>query len=309
MSERKLFRFDGTNASEVPGTTLSSERALQRLIEGNMEAMLGAHFLASEYPVGDVYRGRVDSLGLDVRTGAPVIVEYKLGRGHGAVMQVLAYSAWLDRGDFERLVRKRLGAKLADAVDWREARLVCVAERFSRFDRAAVGQVGRCVELVGYRAFGDSLLSLESDTTGGGRGVGVHLDQAAERSQSRGETEGASRSLDASLARSSVSLLTLFWELDRVLTSFDGVQRESLKHYLAYRRHGGTFACVTVLAKSHTLVVYAKADLGEVELVSGFTRDVTSTGHLGTGNLEVRISCAADLERAVDLLRLSHGSA
>ncbi len=40
-----------------------------------------------------------------------------------------------------------------------------------------------------------------------------------------------------------------------------------------------------------------------VELEEGFTRDMRGIGHLGTGDLEVRISGVADLEKAVPLIR------
>ncbi|MEU7449883.1 hypothetical protein AB0B46_28395 [Streptomyces diastaticus] len=40
-----------------------------------------------------------------------------------------------------------------------------------------------------------------------------------------------------------------------------------------------------------------------VELEEGFTRDMRGIGHLGTGDLEVRIVSAADLEKAAPLIR------
>lgn len=50
-------------------------------------------------------------------------------------------------------------------------------------------------------------------------------------------------------------------------------------------------------------MVYLKVDPDTVELEEGFSRDMRSIGHLGTGDLEVRIASAADLERAGPLIR------
>jgi predicted transport protein len=47
----------------------------------------------------------------------------------------------------------------------------------------------------------------------------------------------------------------------------------------------------------------------DVELVPGFTRDVSTLGHHGTGALELRLRSEGDLERAGDLLRLSYAAA
>ncbi len=69
------------------------------------------------------------------------------------------------------------------------------------------------------------------------------------------------------------------------------------------RKQGG------VLAELETkLLVYLKADPKGVDLVPGFTRDVTGLGHHGAGDLELRLRTERDLERAGDLLRLSYAA-
>lgn len=42
--------------------------------------------------------------------------------------------------------------------------------------------------------------------------------------------------------------------------------------------------------KSDTVLIYTKANIDEIELKNGFTRDVTNIGHYGTGNLEIRFT-------------------
>ncbi|MFI2373392.1 hypothetical protein [Streptomyces sp. NPDC018833] len=52
MSNLKVFRVRGGQATEVSGASVGVEVELQRLIEANMEAMLGIRFLATEYRTG-----------------------------------------------------------------------------------------------------------------------------------------------------------------------------------------------------------------------------------------------------------------
>ncbi|MET9182275.1 hypothetical protein ABZX88_29280 [Kitasatospora aureofaciens] len=49
--------------------------------------------------------------------------------------------------------------------------------------------------------------------------------------------------------------------------------------------------------------MYLRLDPDTVELEEGFTREMRGIGHLGTGDLEVRIGEAAALEKAVPLIR------
>ncbi|MGW6789186.1 hypothetical protein [Streptomyces chartreusis] len=78
MSDLKVFRVRGKQATEIPGASVRVERDLQTLIEANMEAMLGIRFLVTEYRTGR-HRGRIDSLGM-VESETPVIVECKRSR-------------------------------------------------------------------------------------------------------------------------------------------------------------------------------------------------------------------------------------
>ena len=83
----------------------------------------------------------------------------------------------------------------------------------------------------------------------------------------------------------------------------DDVQMKELEHYVAFRRLKN-FACVKAL--HNALQVWTRLDPSSVEMQEGFTRDVTHIGHLGTGNLEIRIETGAELEKAKPLLLRSY---
>jgi predicted transport protein len=80
---------------------------------------------------------------------------------------------------------------------------------------------------------------------------------------------------------------------------------KTLKHYFAFRRIKN-FACVEIF--SGKVVAYVKVDPDEVELVPGFTRDVRKVGHYGTGDLEITLRGAEDLEKTAPLLLKSYES-
>lgn len=86
----------------------------------------------------------------------------------------------------------------------------------------------------------------------------------------------------------------------------EGVTKVERKQYDAYQRLRN-FGCVT--PRQDKLLVYLKVVPAEIELVPGFTRDVTGLGHHGTGDLEVQPRSERDVERALELFRLSYASA
>ncbi|MFJ6898090.1 DUF5655 domain-containing protein [Streptomyces hokutonensis] len=298
MSGLKLFRTDTTNSGmiEVMPRLAEIEADVQGLVETHMETLLGVRFLASEYSTGPVHGGRIDSLGID-ENGAPVVVEFKRGTDAGVIHQGLFYLSWLmdHRSEYQHLVRDRLGVTVAAQVLWSAPRLICVAGDFTRYDVHAVREHRRSIDLVRYRYFGTELLGLETvaSVTGLAAGPGAARRRTPEMARVR-TVDGAMAELAAAV--------------DEVLLGLgDGITRVQRKQYRAYQRLRN-FACVCPPQQTK-LLVYVKADPKQVDLVPGFTRDVTGLGHHGTGDLELQLRSERDLARAEDLLRLSYAAA
>ncbi|MEU9369514.1 endonuclease NucS domain-containing protein [Streptomyces avermitilis] len=291
----KLFSTAGGVAEVLPRLA-EVEADVQDLVEAHMEKMLGVTFLASEYVIDCVDGGRIDSLGLD-ENGAPVIVEYKRGTDAGAINQGLYYMAWLraHKDAFRSLVRDRLGATAASQILWSAPRLICVAGDFTRYDAHAVREHRRSIDLVRYRYYGSDHIGLETVASVTGQSV------ASRRVRRRAVGRPAARGQDGAMAE-------LIAAVDEALIGLgEGVTRVQRKQYAAYQRLRN-FACVCPPQQTK-LLVYLKANPKEVDLVAGFTRDVTGLGHHGTGDLELQLRTERDLERAQDLFRLSYAAA
>jgi hypothetical protein len=223
----RLFDLGHGRVTEIASLAVERERDLQGLVEANMLGLLGVRFLASEYSTGSVHGGRIDSLGID-ENGAPTLVEYKRGTDPGVITQGLFYLAWLTdhRAEFEALVRDRLGVPAASQVLWSAPRLICIAEDFTRYDRHAVREIRRCIDLVRYRFFGAGLLGLEPLVTAAAHdrspGVGSGRVRRAPKAQPADGAIGELR--DA---------------LNEVLVSLgEDVRRIERKQYRAYRGCG-----------------------------------------------------------------------
>ncbi|MGX1853864.1 DUF5655 domain-containing protein [Streptomyces sp. NPDC055299] len=292
----KLFHTAKGGVTEVTPRLAEVEAHVQGLIEAHMETLLGVRFLASEYGTGPVHGGRIDSLGLD-ENGSPVIVECKRGVDPGVINQGLFYLSWLmdHRADFEHLVRDRHGATAASQVLWSGPRLICIAGDFTRYDIHAIREHRRSIDLVRYRLFGNELFGLETvASVSGGAQVSRRLRRQAV-ARVAADAQGA-------------SMVELADAVDEALLGLgDGVNRVERKQYRAYQRLRN-FACVCPPQRSK-LVVYLKVDPKHVDLVPGFTRDVSELGHHGTGDLEVQLRTPRDVERAQDLFRASYAAA
>lgn len=305
MSDIQLFRLNvQQDAVELPGRAVAVEKQLQSLIEAQMECFLGVRFLASEYATGKTHKGRIDSLGLD-ENGCPVIVEYKRHSNENVINQGLFYLDWLldHQAEFRWLVMEKLGKQAAEQIEWSGTRLLCIAADFTRYDQHAVQLIQRNIELIRYKLFGDDLLLLELVNS-----VSVASNVAAATATEAEPGKPAATSKDKTwqeqLALAPTEIGALFEQTTSYLHSLgDDVQEKPLKLYLAFRRLKN-FASVVIQPKR--LLVFLKLNPDSVELVEGFSRDVRSIGHWGTGDLELSLRTPADLERAKHLIERSY---
>mgnify|MGYP006426761247 CR=1 FL=1 len=305
MSDLKLFQTNNGTLGELTSASAPLERGLQTLFENNLGALLGVSFLASEYST--THGGRMDTLGID-ENGYPVIIEYKRDRSENVINQGLFYLDWLmdHRGDFEILVRDRYRTGAAPQIEWSAPRLICIAADFTKYDTHAVKQISRNIELVRYRKFGEDLLLLELltavSTTPQPAPV---LDNAAGVAVPKG---GQYKTNSESLAAASESLAGLYSDVEAFMLGMgDDVTQKTLKNYFAFRRFKN-FACVEVKPTIPALRLYLKINPDTISPENGFTRDVRTIGHFGTGDLEVTLKSHEDFERAKPLIVQSYES-
>jgi predicted transport protein len=298
MSDIRLFRLQPDAVQELPGTSVAVEKSLQTLIERHLEVLLGVRFLASEHSTGKTHRGRIDTLGID-ENNRPVIIEYKRALNQNVINQGLYYLNWLmdHKADLKFLVLDRLGREVANVIEWGSPRLLCIAGDFTKFDEEAIQQIPRNIELIRYRRYGDDLLLFELVNA-------TAVEPIDEVSEGDGvaKPKPVYKTVMEQLAQAPAAVRDRYAALDEFLKALgDDVQLNTLKYYLAYKRIKN-FACVEIRSQNQRLLVYAKIDPDSISLEEGFTRDVRNVGHFGTGDLEITIDSAGDLERAKPLL-------
>ena len=297
MSDIKLFKITKTDVKEILGRSVAVEKSLQNLIERNINQFLDIRFLASEHNTGKSHGGRIDTLGID-ENGSPVIIEYKRSQNENVINQGLYYLDWLldHKAEFKLLVMDKHGKELSENIEWDNARLLCIAGEFTKYDGHAVKQMNRNIELIRYRRFDDDLLLLELVN--------------ATTSQIESKPKAASRRSDATVMDLYEKMGDEHKDRYEMLKAFmhnlgDDIQEKQTKYYIAFKRLKN-FACFEFHPSDGEILVFVKIDPNSINLEEGFTRDVSSIGHFGTGDLEMRIRTDDDALRAQHLIVKSY---
>jgi predicted transport protein len=285
-----LFQIDNGNLQRVEQENFSLEKELQRLVENNLEGIFNCRFVASEFSTAARHAGRIDTLGLS-EDNNPVIVEYKKVESSALINQSLFYLNWIrdHKGDFEIAVQKALGSDAV--VDWSAVRVICIAPNFRKYDLFAVQEMGSSIELWSYRLFKNNSLYLEeisrrSLSSGSATSEGeVSVSNESPAYTFDGHIEGKPQDIQDS----AIAIQEFALGLDPAM---EEIPR---KLYVAYKL-SQNILCMEV--QQQKLLAWVKLDPKSIESMPSNARDVSQSGHYGTGDLEFTIRTPEDFEVA-----------
>lgn len=304
-----LFTVSKSALQPVTQSKFTSERALQQLVERNLDVVFKCRFVASEFPTGAQHAGRIDTLGLS-EDDNPVIIEYKNVESSDLINQSLFYLSWIHdhRGDFEIAAQKVLGPKIE--VDWSAVRVICIAPNYRKYDLHAVRVMGADIELWTYRLFANGVLYLEeilqkSDsgmTAASASGKNPVMVAAGKKAAAARAT--GSYSFEQHLAGKPDSMRQLALAVNDFITGLDpAVEVAPKKFYVAYKT-SQNIACMEI--KRQRVILYLKLNPKTTRGPKGISRDVTNVGHYGTGDLEVSVKGSADFESARPFIQMAY---
>ena len=301
-----LYQIKQNSVQQIKPASFKTERELQRLFEENLESLLGARFIASEFTTGDRQRGRIDTLGLD-EDGTPVIIEYKKTSKENVINQGLFYLDWLvdHKGDFTIAAQEALGKDVE--IDWASPRLILVAESFSEYDKYAVNRIGANIQLWTYRKYGDGFLFLESIFANSSQAASKKSksEDVIETDSGQDEPEIIYTTEDHLRDKSNEFriLFETFRERIFVLNADGDILEKASKIYVSYK-HGKNFCEVAFLANS--MKIWLDIPYGDIDDPNKLCRDVSKVGHHGTGHTETKLSNLSELDDVMYLVEQSY---
>jgi len=227
-----IFKLTNKKLTKLSVRPIGTEKELQTLCEANLGEVLDMHFLETEYTT--TFGGRIDTLAIDYN-GAPVIIEYKRNKNDNVINQALSYLKWLQaqKQEFlEMLVIKKLGSEVASkiTIDWKNPRVICIAESYSKFDLDTVEVIPMRIELFKYRFYDKDIFSLEP------MGVTGQLTKSSKTATPIHPQNVIDNSVDNHLVKANDYIKELFSELrSRILELDDNINEKATALYIAYK--------------------------------------------------------------------------
>lgn len=293
-----------TILSAVNSTKFDREKELQTLIEGNLEQVFGCRFIATEFLTGKRHAGRIDTLALSEENN-PAIIEYKKKATPSLINQSLYYLDWINdhRGDFEIAAQKALGNQVK--VDWSDILVICLAPDYGKYDLHAVRAMDANLQLWTYKLFANDLLYLEKV-----KSTAIYSTDDP-RELSAGQKAALSRktgayTVEQHFENKPVSMQDIARSIQEFIVGLDSaIEEVPKKFYIAYKL-SKNIVCMQI--QKDKVQIYAKLDPKQVDDAPKqlHPRDMTGTGHYGTGDFGFSVKDPDDIELAKPLLEQAY---
>ena len=297
-----LFSVSKRRLTSVEQTNFSNEKALQNLIEANIETVFNCRLVASEFPTGPQHAGRIDTLALS-EDNNPVIIEYKKSESSELINQSLFYLHWIfdHRGDFEISTQKAIGPDVK--VDWTGVRVICIAPNYKKYDLHAVQVMGANLELWTYRLFKNDF---------------IYLEEVLQKSYPTSEGSSPTRSgtkipsikvatiytLDQHLKGKPAKIRQLAQTISEFIMGLDPAMEEAPKKYYIAYKISQNIVCMEL--QKQRIILCLKLNPKGVMALPKLSRDVSEIGHYGTGDLELSLHNSDEFESVKYLIESAY---
>ena len=176
----KLEEFKGaTEKKEFP-----KEEQIHDLVENNINVIFpGFQFIKKKHRMSDLngVQFEPDSIVYDESTRALVIIEYKKVRDKDVITQGLAYLQLLQEqhANLAILYQQKTNKVIDDiekSFNWEESRVIFISPEYTKYQKKAVFQIPRTIELYEIKHYEKGILTLNRIGAGNGKKSGGFKD-------------------------------------------------------------------------------------------------------------------------------------
>ena len=296
-----LYANNNGLLKEVSEKTFKLERDIQTLFEMNLSEVMLLTLVRSEFSIKN---RRIDTLAFDESTNAFIIIEYKRDKNVSVIDQGFTYLGLMleNKADFIVEYNEQLKRNLKrDEVDWSQTRVVFVSPSFTDFQIEATNFKDIAIELWEVKQYANGTVAIHE----------LKKSKSAESIKPLAQRNKEFKVVvdqiqvyteDQHLGDASTEIAELYAKFrNAILNLSDGIELVPQKHYLAFKKDKTNIACIEFQKKRIKIWVGAKA--GKLEDPKELAIDVSSTGHYGTGDYELRVDSDADLEYIMSLVK------
>ncbi len=277
------------------------EKEIQELTENNLKTIFGLEFVKSEFALN---KFRLDTLAFDKEANAFVIIEYKRDKNFSVIDQGYAYLSLMlnNKADFILEFNENLDKTLKRTdVDWSQSRVLFVSPSFTNYQREAINFKDLPIELWEVKRYDNGTVSFDQIQKAGAQ-ESIKTISKTDKNADVVAREIKVYTEEEHLANATEEIKELYEKLKSAILNLDNLEIKPKKVYIAFVSGRNV---VDILPQRKALKIWLNMNKGELDDPKGIAKDVSTTGHWGNGDYEIKIQNDDDLEYILSLIKQS----
>ena len=296
---------DKSKLKPVSDIKFDLERDIQVLFENNLEELFNLQFIKSEFSIKNF---RIDTLGYDNENKSFVIIEYKKDRNFSVIDQGYTYMSLMlnNKSDFILEYNENCGGILKrDDIDWTQSKVIFVSPHFTEYQKHSINFKDVPFELWEVKKYENNMIGLVQHKTTSDESIStISDDKTNVVNQVSKEVKVYTEDDHLNQPKTSETIKEVYKNLkDRILNIGGDVNVVPKKSYIGYKRKSNFF---DVLIQKNDLWCWINMKKGELDDPKNLCRDITSIGHYGNGDYDLRINENTDLDYVMFLINQSY---
>jgi|LakMenEpi03Aug12_release.lakeMendotaPanAssembly.Ray.scaffolds.fasta_scaffold13359_10 predicted transport protein len=302
----KLYSIqDKTKLKPVSNIKFDLEKEIQVLFEKNLEELFNLQFVKSEFSIKNF---RIDTLGYDNENKSFVIIEYKKDRNFSVIDQGYTYMSLMlnNKSDFILEYNENCGGILKrDDIDWTQSKVIFVSPHFTEYQKHSINFKDVPFELWEVKKYENSMIGLVQHKTTSDESISsISDDKSNVVNQVSREVKVYTEEYHFKKnIRRDEKVVDLYNELKDRILNLGEVEIIPRKEYIGFRKKRPF--CDVVFYTDH-LRILVNLKKGQLDDPKNLTKDMSSQGHWGNGDYELRLSPNDELDYVMFLITQSY---
>lgn len=296
---------DKTKLKPVSNIKFDLEKEIQVLFETNLEELFNLQFVKSEFSIKNF---RIDTLGYDSENKSFVIVEYKKDRNFSVIDQGYTYMSLMlnNKSDFILEYNENCGGVLKrDDVDWTQSKVIFISPHFTEYQKHSINFKDVPFELWEVKKYENNMIGLVQHKTTSDESISSISDESSNVvNQVSKEVKVYTEEYHFKKnVRRDEKVVDLYNELKERILNLGEVEIIPRKEYIGFRKKRPF--CDVVFYTDH-LRILVNLKKGQLDDPKNLTKDMSSQGHWGNGDYELRLSPNDELDYVMFLITQSY---
>lgn len=302
----KLYSIqDKTKLKPVSNIKFDLEKEIQVLFEKNLEELFNLQFVKSEFSIKSF---RIDTLGYDSENKSFVIIEYKKDRNFSVIDQGYTYMSLMlnNKSDFILEYNENCGGVLKrDDIDWTQSKVIFVSPHFTEYQKHSINFKDVPFELWEVKKYENNMIGLVQHKTTSDESISTISDDKSNvvNQVSREVKVYTEEYHFKKNVRRDEKVVDLYNELKDRILNLGEVEIIPRKEYVGFRKKRPF--CDVVFYTDH-LRILVNLKKGQLDDPKNLTKDMSSQGHWGNGDYELRLSPNDELDYVMFLITQSY---